>query len=193
MTSENPEPAGGHVTVRKADLDVLVACCTSYLPSGVSPEAGEALGRLLGAWEAAGGDGPRCPDCGVPLSMHHDPGCGEPCGACEASKARSTVTVTAPDGAEITYAASEIQPAPDGYLRLYAGGKTILAVAPGGWASAEEDGHRAPGAPDHAARTAGLEIVLREVSAIASGRDTGGIDRLTAIRGLADRALAAGK
>jgi ribosomal protein S27AE len=26
----------------------------------------------------------RCPECGVPLTSHHDPACSQPCGRCEA-------------------------------------------------------------------------------------------------------------
>lgn len=43
------------VTVRRDDLDMLVAACTSYLPADVSPEAGEAFGRLLESFDAAHG------------------------------------------------------------------------------------------------------------------------------------------
>jgi hypothetical protein len=34
----------------------------------------------------------RCPDCHMPLTMHHDPGCSQPCGACEAAPRRYTFT-----------------------------------------------------------------------------------------------------
>lgn len=87
MTGTAPEASGEHVTVRKADLDILVAACTSYLPPDASPGVARSFGRLLGPWEAAGGDGPRCDDCGMLLSGHHDPSCSQPCGACEAAKA----------------------------------------------------------------------------------------------------------
>ena len=29
----------------------------------------------------------RCPECRMPLTMHHDPGCSRPCGRCEERKA----------------------------------------------------------------------------------------------------------
>lgn len=48
---EDPPPA--EVAVRKADLDVLVAACTSYLPTQVSPEVGAAFARLLAAFDKA--------------------------------------------------------------------------------------------------------------------------------------------
>jgi hypothetical protein len=28
----------------------------------------------------------RCPECRMPLTMHHDPGCSQPCGRCETRK-----------------------------------------------------------------------------------------------------------
>lgn len=31
---------------------------------------------------------PRCGECGMPLSMHHDPGCSQPCEACETVRRR---------------------------------------------------------------------------------------------------------
>ena len=32
---------------------------------------------------------PRCPDCGMPEGMHHDPGCSRPCGACKTAARRA--------------------------------------------------------------------------------------------------------
>jgi hypothetical protein len=43
----------GTVTVRKDDLGILVAACTSYFPPAVSPEVDAAFARLLDAWEQA--------------------------------------------------------------------------------------------------------------------------------------------
>lgn len=43
----------GAVAVRKEDLDILVAACTSYLPAHPSPEVTGAFARLLTAWEGA--------------------------------------------------------------------------------------------------------------------------------------------
>jgi len=43
------------VTVLKADLDILVAACTSYLPADVNPEVHEAFGRLLEGFDEAHG------------------------------------------------------------------------------------------------------------------------------------------
>lgn len=35
---------------------------------------------------AADDEAGRCPECRMPLTMHHDPGCSRPCGKCEAAK-----------------------------------------------------------------------------------------------------------
>ena len=49
----------------------------------------------------------RCPECGIPLTMHHDPGCSQPCGRCAAArppagKFRVTIRVERPDGQFVT-------------------------------------------------------------------------------------------
>jgi hypothetical protein len=33
----------------------------------------------------------RCPDCGMPDGMHHNPGCSHPCGPCKRAKWRGWV------------------------------------------------------------------------------------------------------
>lgn len=53
---------------------------------------------------AESGDGiDCCPECHMPLTMHHDPGCGQPCGRCEASRPEAgqfavTIRIDRPDG-----------------------------------------------------------------------------------------------
>ena len=49
----------------------------------------------------------RCPECSMPLTMHHDPGCSQPCGRCAAArppagKFRVTIRVERPDGQFVT-------------------------------------------------------------------------------------------
>ena len=34
----------------------------------------------------------RCPECHMPLTMHHDPACSQPCGACAAAPRRYSFT-----------------------------------------------------------------------------------------------------
>lgn len=44
----------------------------------------------------------RCPNCGMPEGMHHDPACGHPCDQCKRAKWRGWVR----DGARFMCAAS---------------------------------------------------------------------------------------
>lgn len=49
----------------------------------------------------------RCPECHMPLTMHHDPGCNQPCGRCEASRPeagtfRVAIRIERPDGQFVT-------------------------------------------------------------------------------------------
>jgi len=41
--------------IRKADVDILVAVCATFLPDDVSPEVTAAFDRLLTAWDEVGG------------------------------------------------------------------------------------------------------------------------------------------
>lgn len=49
------QPENRTVPVRKDDLDILVAACTSHLPPDVSPEVTEAFGRVLEGFDEAHG------------------------------------------------------------------------------------------------------------------------------------------
>lgn len=49
------QPENGTVPVRKDDLDILVAACTSHLPPDVSPHVSEAFGRMLEAFDESHG------------------------------------------------------------------------------------------------------------------------------------------
>ena len=49
------QPENGTVPVRKDDLDILVAACTSYLPPDVSPHVSEAFGRVLKSFDEVHG------------------------------------------------------------------------------------------------------------------------------------------
>lgn len=71
MSAEVTREAADLASVRTADLDILVAACTSYLPADASPEVSEAFGRLLEAFDEAHGiegempeAAPESPDAG---------------------------------------------------------------------------------------------------------------------------------
>jgi hypothetical protein len=116
-----------------------VRCAVRLDPPPRPPEDGPHLGEDF--------ESGRCPECRMPLTMHHEPGCSRRCGRCEECKARDAgearLTVRLPgymgDGAVhvalVTTVWAEVFPGVESSLRSVRTGAAEveyrLAQAPG--------------------------------------------------------------
>lgn len=128
----------------------------------------------------------RCPECHVPLSMHHDPMCSQPYGKCEAAKVTPTLTVATPRGADVLAASEWDRLNGGGLLASDNNGNLVAEYAPGGWHGVVKDSARAPSGPGS------TEALLGEIEEAASGEDTA-VERLEAVREILRRWRKAGK
>lgn len=128
------------VSVRKDDLDILVAACTSHLPDGTPQEVAEAFARLLGAWDDAS--------------------------AAPASEPAKVIVVTETGGRERRFAAdSWDRSSGDGALDVHRTSREedpiVAHYTHGAWLSVREDGAEVP---DATAKALGIaKAALEEI------------------------------
>lgn len=126
------------VSVRKGDLDTLVAACTSWAPHDMPTGVGEAFSRMLNAFDEAHAD--------------------DDAAASEPEPAKVIIVTETPFGNgapfQRRYDANQTDTSSYGQMRLLRKGREVATYQSNAWLSVREDGAEVPDSPARALRIA---------------------------------------